>query len=971
MTRKLIPALTVLIATVTAVWGGRKDDFEFAQGLVEFKYYDLAREQFEAIINDSSRSAEERANGELGLALLLKALADDMTKDSKKPVADVTKAFEDAEAAFDKFLSTYPGHPRTIDAKFEVGTLLQAKGGFLSDQQAKDPGNAEQYRKTAEDAFDNAAELFKGAADGMEQRLRQMSDEEKESDRGVRLDWDYRRARFFEAVAVYKKGELYVAGGAERQGTLGRAEEKLRNFVWENEDNILGGYAYFYLGMAARDLDKPDEALEWFSTAFGSPVPDMKGDPDEYTKWTELYLQSYWMLFEYCATIGRREGRDYRDDALKFAEEMQQRVPDYMDRLYGHRAMLAYARCLLGIGEKPKALDVATRISAKGDEIFKAGTLWGGGTSYLANQLINEIISESGGEFSLPPDVLLKAALGKKASREWGDAVRAFQAVFGALKTEEQVKQYAIQVWLEIGEAYYRQERYLEAFFAFDYIVATYRKTDEAAAGDAAYKRYRAATALFAASKDPADEALKKKARSSFAEEFPTHPRSIDLQYYEGADYVDDADAAKDAAAAKKNYELALERLAGVKKTSILYEKALARAAEVLFKLTEYVKAMASIDAMEKFIADPENVTTDPERKANRIQAKAIGTYYRALCQSKLKQPDKVLETLKGYETTYADDNTKAYHAPVILERVRALIEVKNLDEAEKEAIRLRKEFESYGGTPLAFFLVGNAYKAASDAAADKATKGEVWRGHLKKAADYLSWYVHHKTQVTAAEWETIGLWYHQLKEWAPAEEALTKALELYNQVLDKLKPDSPDAVALVKKEDGISVLLSEILIAQEKFAEAKAVFERLLIPTEGARVRVMEILLMPEFSDTVLKELMTKIRAVPSIMTGLALAYRKLGQRDDMVRGMTLLQILLRVDRSKLYTPEWWAWQLMLWETWLDYGVLHRDPVALKNITGKWKSLDGLGVMKNSGLEKEFSSIYQKAQTELVKMGG
>jgi hypothetical protein len=231
MKRTMAVVFVFLLVGATVANGARKDDFEFAQGLVEMKYYDLAREQFDAIIGDQSRPAEERANGELGLALLLKAEVMDLKPDPKKKPEDFLGAFRGAEEAFTKFLSTYPSHPRLMDAKFEIGLLLQAKGAFLADLQGKDPENAAKYRKEAEDAYDQAADLFKGAAEAMEQKYATLNEEEQKSEAGLNLDWDKNRARYFEAVANYNKGQLYAPGSAEQAGTLERAVEKLQNFV--------------------------------------------------------------------------------------------------------------------------------------------------------------------------------------------------------------------------------------------------------------------------------------------------------------------------------------------------------------------------------------------------------------------------------------------------------------------------------------------------------------------------------------------------------------------------------------------------------------------------------------------------------------------------------------------------------------------------------------------------------------------
>ena len=82
------------------------------------------------------------------------------------------------------------------------------------------------------------------------------------------------------------------------------------------------------------------------------------------------------------------------------------------------------------------------------------------------------------------------------------------------------------------------------------------------------------ADALQKVTKADADKELKKTSRSEFAAKFKDHPRAIDLQYYEGADYITDGDAMswrKDTEAAKQLYGLALERLTATKPSSILY----------------------------------------------------------------------------------------------------------------------------------------------------------------------------------------------------------------------------------------------------------------------------------------------------------------------------------------------------------------------------------------------------------------
>ena len=968
MKRAALLTIAIVLVFTASANAARDDDFEFAQGLVELKFYDLAKTEFEKIISDGGRSGDQRAAGELGLALLLKAQANDLRLDSKAESTAVIGLFDASEKAFDRFLTNYPTHPRRTDARFEVGLLLQAKGSYLMERMEKEPEQAAQLKSAAEDALDQAIDLFKGVAEALEQQVDDMTDAETGTQKGAMIAWNARRARFYEAVSHYNKGILYPVGDSSREGSLEQSVKLLLGFVWDNEDNILGAYAYLYLGLCKIELDAPDEALEFLQVACtGYPVPDPKKDPADYTNWTDLYLQGYFKLGEYCNKLGRRGDKDYRETALEVFAEMPKRIPGVLDRKFGQLALLQQARCLHGLKETSAALDLATRVSVRGEELA-ASTDWGAATAYMANQLINEIIGGEGAEdHTFPPDILIKAARAKKASQEWGQAVRSFQEVIRASKKPEDVAKYAIESWQEVGECYYRQEKFLEAYFAYDHVVTTYRALDESKAGDAAYYAYRSSTALFAATKDPADEALKKTARSRFAGEFPNHPRAIDLQYYEGADFIADADAEKDAKKQTDLFALALERLNGVKPTSILYAKAKARIGEIYYKQDKYKEAQELFDWVDDYIKNPKHVTTDAERSANRLQARALSVYFSTLCYAKQENWRKVIERIDGYETEFADENVKNFHSAVRFERVRALVETGDVEQAEKEAVVLRNDDPDGPRVPIAFYLVGMAWVKLSGKAQ---AEGDLvkFREYLTKAAVHISFYMTRKSNPTEDDWQTIGTWYYKLEDWARSEEYMEKALAILNAKVDAIQSDTDEKKALLKKIEGISVMLSEILLKQGDFAKARDVFEGLLVPDPAALPRVRQLLEMQEFTPATLKELMDKIRAVPSFMEGLARAYKELGSQPTMVRAITLLNVLSRADRSLQYSAKWWEWQLLIFETWLDFGIQFKDQIALLNVKNKYDQWDGLGLLDRSGYKTQFTQIKQLADAELRK---
>jgi len=375
MRRACITVVVLLTVLASFADAGREDDFDFAQGLVERKFYDLAEEQFQAIIDDRTRPPEQQAAGELGLALLHKAKATDAMGDSDREAKEVLDLFDRAEDRFDQFLAGYPNHPKRITAKFEVGNLLQSKGTYITNRLDKEPEETvEELKKTAETSFEQAIDLFREVAQILEDQAEEGSQE----------DWNSRRARFFEAVAHYYKGLLYEAGGAERQGVLDRAATLLEDFVWSNEENILGGYAYLYWGLAKKAADQPSEAFDYLSVAASNyQVPDPDENAPGFRIWTDLFLQAYFKMGEYGNELGEVGETDYRETGVEHARQMIERIPRVEDRKWGHFALLEYSRALMGLGRFEEAMDVAVQVSKRGEELG-ATTEWGEATAFMA-----------------------------------------------------------------------------------------------------------------------------------------------------------------------------------------------------------------------------------------------------------------------------------------------------------------------------------------------------------------------------------------------------------------------------------------------------------------------------------------------------------------------------------------------------------------------------------------------------------
>lgn len=949
--RRGTTTLLALAVLAGAAYGApRADDYDFAQKLVERRWYDLAEAQFRAIIKESA-SVEQKAGGELGLAMLKRSQASDQQGDSRKTSQEVLATFEQAEGLFEAFLTAYANHPRRTDAKFELGNLLNLKGTYLTRLATEDESKAAEYRKAADKVFADAIMLFEDVSAAL-------ASVKRSQDEGA---WFNRqKALYYISTTYHLRGLLYPEGSSDREAYLKRCYDQLLDFLWDNDQNILGGYAYFYLGMTQAERDEPAEALSNFQYAASVYQVPKQGTPD-YALWSDLFLQAYYKMGEYCNRMGRTDAQDFREHAVSEFEKMMQRVPDVYDRKIGHFALLEYARALTGLGRYEKAIEIVTKVSQRGEQLAPV-TDWGAATAFNANRLLVEIIAEGGSQLSLPPEDLMRAAAGKKTSREWEEAIRAFHSVLNAVAGKPEEAEFAAKAWLEIGECYYRGDKFVEAYHTYRNVSRKYA-ADKLLAGDAAYMVYRAATALHAMTKDAADEELKRNARSDFAKNFPDHPKAVDLQYYEGADMITDADSKRadgDMAAASPIYREAIEFLQGVKPTSVLYSKALARIGEVHYQLGEDEKALAQFAALRKYVQDDR--TNQAERIANREQALAISAYYAARTHARRSAWDKVLAELAEFEKKFADENVANFHPVVQFERIKAFLGQAKLSEAEQQLLRMRDQFPEHGVLPFAAQMVALEYQKSADAALEKKDEA-TWRKHLGKAAEYYAFWLDRNPKTGWRDLYLLGDWHQRLGGWAAAEGYFRRAHEGVTADRAKLGGNSPERKKL---EDAAAVLdrqLSDVLMKQGKHAEAIELFERLLVPNEAARERVFKLLEAQSFTEKELSELLDKMEKSTGIMEGLAQVYLEVAKDPQMLlRAMTLSRILTR-GAAERYGADWWRWQTLHLKAQVKYGENYRDGAMLDAVIKTISGYESIGLLDRSPNKQELLDLRSRAE--------
>jgi hypothetical protein len=162
----LLLVLVALLSPLPAF--AQIDDYDYAIGLANRGYFELAREGLNAIIEDTSRPAEERSVARLGLVGVVKRDADRETDGDAK----IAK-YREAEKGYAEFVEdpANQDHPKFFDALFERGELLQSKGEAITrliaqgGGAAATPEGAAALREEGTEAIRGAQEMLQRASD--------------------------------------------------------------------------------------------------------------------------------------------------------------------------------------------------------------------------------------------------------------------------------------------------------------------------------------------------------------------------------------------------------------------------------------------------------------------------------------------------------------------------------------------------------------------------------------------------------------------------------------------------------------------------------------------------------------------------------------------------------------------------------------------------------------------------------------
>jgi tetratricopeptide (TPR) repeat protein len=204
---------------------------KFLQGLRDRHYFDLVREQLEAlrVRPDTPPGLKDVLDLEAGRALLDEA-SDLSDLDRRRELLD------QARVRLDAFVNAHAKHPRAPEARVTLARLSLERGQAATIQANEAPEAAEKTRRLAEARaafaearkdYDAAITPLRDAYDSFPKFLREDDPRRPERDNAHVALMD---AQIQRILVDYEEAQTYPSGDDKRNGLLDRASAELKNF---------------------------------------------------------------------------------------------------------------------------------------------------------------------------------------------------------------------------------------------------------------------------------------------------------------------------------------------------------------------------------------------------------------------------------------------------------------------------------------------------------------------------------------------------------------------------------------------------------------------------------------------------------------------------------------------------------------------------------------------------------------------
>ncbi len=951
--RSLLPRFVLVVAGLVAACGiahAYEDDFEFAQALADRGYTDLAEQQFRALLSDPKRSAKEKAEGQYGLAIIKRidalAAARETSERRRRPLKEVLDLFRQADAAIASFIEANAAHQRVLEAKLDRANLITDRANYinLAIERGWLPADVSEgdLQKEVAQGYDTAISLLQAVQDKAKKDVEGKAlgtEEYEDAQERLGLVWLHR------IVALYGKGAALPRGDTSGVAALNAAISEVTDYLWSFDGTLRGLWASYYGGLANWKLDRTTDAVRDMGDVTGY-VSESDGVPAA----RGVSLQAYEMLGTIALDAADRKGEEeLARTALARLDRLPGQWPTYLDDAAGQRAAVSRARLLARAQRTREAIELLQNVLKKADEKHT-------GVDGAAGELLAELLtSTASGGVKLDPALLNRIAIAKWRDGDYPGAIRAFQGVIGACRTPEQRDEFAWDAWDYIGRCYGIEERWYEAFLAFDAIEKAWQADQKSAklaeiTQETGWNRAQVVGKLGIVTKDAAESARLKAWAKELLDEFArNHPESPRNQ---GAELQAATEKLRDAQ--------------GMRRTGD-YAGALAKYDEAIAALTATDKGSSQIDKVEALIAQARRETARclHEQKddagavkaldealrlsrawlAKQRPAAEVSTVRQARAAGESIALTNILTALAEKADYVAQDQRKAVFEELLKEidakgadflravsrgqtlldqwRTEALIGTDQVEKAEKLLQDLLAKDPDLANGPYLAALVARALETEANTWLDKGDEGR-YRTLMLRSARLREYAITKAGDPSPESYLSLASTFRKSGDLEKAEEYYRKAQEAYAGRGDD------------ERARAVRLELINLLVDQRKFEDAIRPLEVELVPDQGARLAVLDRLAK---DDSLTKEELEKLLETMSrnrrVLDVLARAYVEAARDDkDLLRSVNLTNVLLycQPDEDK-YGPDWVEYQLRLSTAYFKYGALKNDPEAFKKV--------------------------------------
>ncbi|HEB53672.1 MAG TPA: hypothetical protein ENI87_10510 [bacterium] len=627
----------------------------------------------------------------------------------------------------------------------------------------------------------------------------------------------------------------------ENRGVLvSRAIEELEEMVLTyGEESALGLRGLFEIAQCYEVGGDVDEAITWYTDTIDQICASLDGyETGELNLSGEMVAFLFDMMQEVYVRAGETMAREGKEGTAELFEAFRANMKKYgaKDRdlfdvvspTYGHLMLLAEARFKAESGDPAKvqeALAMTQRINDKHPNDY---------IGVRAKATLKEILAVQSSAVS--GKLLFEVGKGALQKKDYEQAIKSLRKAIAAMSADE-AKEVGLDAWSMLGDAYRRNDRQLEAMFAYQEGLKAHGVNDGQTGGDPAKERLANLSSDTADNLDRVVTAHKRTTKDDpFFASFHAELISLAAKYSSGgADKLAYKEGNK--AFQSRDYAKAASEFAKVTPEYTYYELARVRLARAQASAGDFAASRATLAEYRKYIEEHELGARETGRMQVRKAALAAAAYnevqmayYEARGNKKfnlernLEKYPAAIEQIQSFLTNHRKDG-EIYVPQVLAYLGRLHVDTGALDQAERayaelktvepaRAARLATEiFQEYQNQVK--LLVEERDKAIAEDKPQKViaqAEAKVIEQRKKLVAlggDYIQSSPRPQLAIlvnTMLNWQEIG-------DWQKVDEVAKKTLALYGDVTEESSKRVIDQL--------VRPMIGEALLQQRRFQEA------------------------------------------------------------------------------------------------------------------------------------------------------